>query len=300
VIPQVSITNMFDHFSNDIEVVEPKEPFYHATTDSTSAAGGFLYRVCRKGETPWALRRPPDVSGLSERELRAMVLPAIAYGNDPARQSPLLHCTITVKKAQAILGERRHLYSNWLCRWPKVCPGMAIIDLSYPSLKLLDQLPDDTAFLEECVLEVRRYTIKDKEVVVLNYPPKEQVEWWDEEAKKWRPLAQTGSHFQGPSTSPAATSQRASAAAATSQPAKATQDAASRSKATPPNRGTPSLRSASEVKRLAHAEMQKNADLQKQSAKAMLQVDSCIRSYVYKYTDVDFKVEHMYICDVYT
>jgi hypothetical protein len=54
------------------------------------------------------------------------------------------------------------------------------------------------------------------------------------------------------------------------------------------------------VKRLARDEMQKHADLQKQSAKAMLQVDSCIRSYVYKYTYVDFKVEHMYICDVYT
>ena len=75
-------------------------------------------------ENPWELRQPPrHTHELSKKQLRGMVLAAVANGNDPQMPSPFLHATDSIAVIRQLLGERRWLYSNWLVRWPKDCGG---------------------------------------------------------------------------------------------------------------------------------------------------------------------------------
>ena len=61
-----------------------------------SDVGRYAYRILRKGESPWSLRTPPDTSGMPFKERRALLLSAIALGNDPAHTSVFLHTSESV------------------------------------------------------------------------------------------------------------------------------------------------------------------------------------------------------------
>ena len=66
----------------------------HSPASATAQFGEWAYRACRMGENPWQLRAPPDhISDLSRKQLRAMVLSAVAKGNDPHMPSPFLHAS---------------------------------------------------------------------------------------------------------------------------------------------------------------------------------------------------------------
>ena len=91
--------------------------------------GDWAYRLCPNGEDPWNLRVPPaHIADLSRKQLRAMLLSAVACGNDPQMPSPFVHASSSLKAVRGILGERRWRYSNWLTRFPKSCTGGNMID----------------------------------------------------------------------------------------------------------------------------------------------------------------------------
>ena len=105
------------------------------------------------GENPWELRQPPGHIGeLSKKQLRAMVLAAVAMGNDPQMPSALLHATGSIPVIRKLLGERRWLYSNWLVRWPKVLHDVPYIEFGDKKLYTnwwLDDWDSDTEFLQD-------------------------------------------------------------------------------------------------------------------------------------------------------
>ena len=73
----------------------------------------WAYRVLRRGETPVALRHPnPVTECLQENELRSILLDAVAFGNDPLRTSPFLHCTSSIARARNLRRERPALYTD--------------------------------------------------------------------------------------------------------------------------------------------------------------------------------------------
>jgi len=210
-------------WSDDVRP-EPTMSFGNAT--ETGCCGPYMFRVLRKGETPWALRKPPDTTDLKRVQLRALMLQAVARGNKKGQTSPFLHCTMTVKSALNIrcLHGRDHLYSRWLVRWPFSAISQAeIIDLSTKSeqVKWLKEDDRDTEYLSDCLAWVRGYCEKDKEVVCLASPPPHAVEWWDPDRSQWCGLQKTGTHVQGP---PAATSQGSTAAKSQGPPAATSQD----------------------------------------------------------------------------
>ena len=159
-------------------------------------ADGWLYRVLRKGEVPWALRDPPSTEGLDEVELSALVLPAVTLGNQPQHTSPFLHATVSLSKAISIILERRHLYSNWLVRWPKVLPGIKLIDLTVDRTRhqWLGPKPGDTALLEECCRVARSFSDKDQEVIVCSRPSLRHIMWWNASGGRWE---QTMDYYKG-------------------------------------------------------------------------------------------------------
>ena len=167
----------------------PPGPPYHATAP-TKLGDIVVYRALRLYERPWELRKVDIPQVMSDQELRALLLPAVAFGNSAGKESPFLHCTMTVVKALAIMSERRQLYSNWLVRWP--IDAAAHIKLSHLAAqrKYLFEDPNDSEFLASCLGEVRAYSLKDKEVVVTENPPEESVQWWDEQDRKWRSVAE--------------------------------------------------------------------------------------------------------------
>ena len=165
----------------------PESPPYGADRPK-SKGQPFVYRSLRRFETPWQMRKP-EIPKMTHLELRAILLPAVAYGNDKRRTSPFLHCTVSVAKAKAIMEERRQLYSNWLVRFPANCA--AHIDLSNieAQRKFLNEEPTDTTFLELALKEVRNYPTKDKECVYLELPPISEIEWWNEAEGEWSSVA---------------------------------------------------------------------------------------------------------------
>ena len=147
----------------------------------------------RKGETPWNLRNPPDTNRLEFKELRSVLLPAIAFGNQKQHTSPFLHTTVGVGVAWRIFGERRQLYSNYLVRIDREkLTGIGIIDLApnKNGKKYLSDFDDDTGFLKQCAELARTYAVKDREVILLSRPKFEAIEYWDEEGKCWRSAAE--------------------------------------------------------------------------------------------------------------
>lgn len=158
----------------------------------------YAYRICRKGEHPWDLRRPVDCAGLSFMETRALVVTAVATGNDPARPSCFLHATRKLRKALLIFGERGHLYSHFLVRWPKQLVGVTMADFERlgERQKWFFEHDEDSAYLAECVRLCRNYTEKDSEIVYFDRPAQHLVEWWDEDGKTWRGSADNSAQSQ--------------------------------------------------------------------------------------------------------
>ncbi len=151
----------------------------------------WLYRVLRKGESPLEMRRPEDhrLELLDSEELRALLLEAVAFGNDPDRPGVFLHATTKLSTARRIRQERSSLYSNWVVRWPAVQEGVRVIDLknSREGRGLLEDTAGDSHFLHECVKQARAFATKDSEVVLVNSPNKDTVERWGEYSRRWRP-----------------------------------------------------------------------------------------------------------------
>ena len=145
----------------------------------------FVYRSLRRFETPFQMRKPVIPKALTHLELRALLLPAVAYGNDKKRTSLFLHCTVSVKKAKAIMEERRHLYSNWLVRFPKDSAAHLTLSCFATQQDYLKEEDTDTAFLELALAHVRKYSTKDKECVYTELPPEEVIEWWNEAEQEW-------------------------------------------------------------------------------------------------------------------
>ena len=116
------------------------------------------------GENPWKLQKVPShVLELTPKQLRGMVLSAVAMGNDPQHTSPLLHATDSIAVIIKMLGERRWLYSNWLVRWHRGCGGKpACIDFRDHTEWgwILVESVDDTDFLRECLQKARGYATK--------------------------------------------------------------------------------------------------------------------------------------------
>lgn len=148
---------------------------------------GYAYRCLRRYETPWIMREP-QLPQLSHQEMRALLLPGVAMGNSKQHTSPFLHCTTDVLKARAIRMERAHLYSNWLVRWPKNCARHIDLSDKQSQRAYLEEDTNDSAFLDQCLREVRSYSLKDKELVYLERPQEADVEWWNESTKSWRPV----------------------------------------------------------------------------------------------------------------
>lgn len=148
----------------------------------------YAYRILRKGETPWMLRVPGDCSGLDFLEKRALLVTAVATGNNPQKPSPFLHATRNLRKALLIHSERRHLYSNFLVRWPRKLPNVEMVDFQEKGQpqRWLFERDEDSALVAEAVFTTRAYTEKDSEIVYFGQPPSELVEWWDEEHLTWR------------------------------------------------------------------------------------------------------------------
>ena len=106
------------------------------------------------GEHPWKLRSPPEhLRDLTKKQLRAMVLAAVAHGNDPQMTSPFLHVSASLVAVRKLIGERRWLYSNWFVRWRRDCVGDAHINFSDKLAWgwLLAEWDDDPDFLIECL-----------------------------------------------------------------------------------------------------------------------------------------------------
>jgi len=147
------------------------------------------------GENPWNLRKVPShVLELTPKQLRGMVLSAVAMGNDPQHPSPFLHATDSIAVIRKLLGERRWLYSNWLVRWRQDCGGKPG-HINFQDDKewgwILADSDDDTDLLQECVQKARGYVAKDRELVYLTSIPLKDIDWWCEETKQWQSAEET-------------------------------------------------------------------------------------------------------------
>lgn len=161
------------------------EPKSHPSC-ARATAGSFLYRVLRKEEAPWNMRKPVDTTGFTHAEFRTLLLKAVATGNvDP---SPFLHATTKLAAALNLQRERGRLYSNWLVRWPRMASEEEwILDLTttVAQKRWLTEEKDDTDFMVECLGWGRMFGVKDSEVVVLKKPSFCTVDVWIEDKNCW-------------------------------------------------------------------------------------------------------------------
>ncbi len=175
------------------------------------------------GENPWELRAPPEhIKDLTKKQLRAMVLAAVAHGNDRQMTSSFLHASTSLVAVRKLLSERRWLYSNWFVRWRRDCVGDAHINFSDKLAWgwLLAESDDDTDFLNECLQKARGYTEKDKELAYSTSIPLKEIDWWCERTNQWRNAEETAAWKpDSAGTTPPAVNRGRPFAAATSQAA---------------------------------------------------------------------------------
>jgi hypothetical protein len=155
------------------------------TCAKTATSQNLSYRICRKGENPWQLRDPAVTEHLPRAEMRALLLSAVAIGNNPKRPSPFLHATRVLRKALSIFGERRQLYSHWLVRWPYSAEDSIDFENIGMRNKWFGEDDSDSSLLQEYRHKCLSYTEKDSEQVYLRRPALENIEWWDEDSKSW-------------------------------------------------------------------------------------------------------------------
>ena len=168
----------------NVVLSSPVAPPLHATI---ALEGKFAYRVCRKGEDPWNLRRPA-LQHLDFSEKRQALIVAIALGNSLDKTSPFLYSTKSLKKALKIVNERKHRYINWLVRWPLVMEGVDSADFSIGNdkAKWLNHFSTDSGSMASLVSTARGYVTADAEVVFFDHTGQRNVEYWDEIARLWR------------------------------------------------------------------------------------------------------------------
>ena len=158
-------------------------------TEGKADANKFVYRILRRGESPWTLRQPCDMAALGFKEKRALMVMALGMGNSSGHTSPFLHTSSSLRKCLVVFRERNGLYSNWLVRWPKEIPGVECINFAEhvaDRMTWLSADDGDSDLIEECIRRARAYVVKDLEIVYLQLPGQRNVEWWDTEAMKWR------------------------------------------------------------------------------------------------------------------
>lgn len=170
------------------ELLGPEEAPNCAVASQSKGAPEYAYRICRRGENPWALREPADLAGMTFQEQRALLVTAVATGNNPARPSPFLHASRSLRKVLLIWGERRHLYSNFLVRWPRKMEDVVAADFENIGTRQrwFHESDSDSALLADCVSRCHNYTEKDSEIVYFSRPRLEKVQWWDAVGKVWR------------------------------------------------------------------------------------------------------------------
>ena len=118
-------------------------------------------------------------------QMRALILSAVATGNDSRSPSPFLHASRSLKKTLWIFGERRSLYSHWLVRFPKT-KDCIDFEEGAQRRRWFSEENSDTSLLADYVRKCRSYTEKDSELVYMRRPDLEDVEWWDELTKTWQ------------------------------------------------------------------------------------------------------------------
>ena len=111
----------------------------------------------------------------------------IAMGNE--QPSSFLHASTSLTKVLLVFGERRTLYSHWLVRWPKEIAGVEVAnfaDKAADRQRWLAEVDGDSELIERCIKTARSYVQKDKEIVSVQHPGQNNVEWWDAETNTWR------------------------------------------------------------------------------------------------------------------
>ena len=173
------------------------------------------------GEHPWKLRSPPwHLRDLTKKQLRAMVLAAVAHGNDPQMTSSFLHASTSLVAVRKLIGERRWLYSNWFVRWRRGCEPHINFGDKPAWGWVLDEWDCDTDFLHECLQKARGYTEKDRELAYLTSIPLKEIDWWCERTNQWRNAEETAAWKpDSAGTTPPAVNRGRPFAAATSQAA---------------------------------------------------------------------------------
>jgi hypothetical protein len=68
------------------------------------------------------------MAGMTFLEKRALLVTAVATGNDLARTSPFLHASRSLKRVLMLWSERRHLYGNFVVRWPRKIADVEMAD----------------------------------------------------------------------------------------------------------------------------------------------------------------------------
>ena len=111
----------------------------------------------------------------------------IALGNE--QPSSFLHASTSLTKVLLVFGERSTLYSHWLVRWPKVLPGVEVANFADKAAdrdRWLSEIDGDSELIERCIKTARSYVQREKEIVFLQHPGQNNVEWWGAEASTWR------------------------------------------------------------------------------------------------------------------
>ena len=132
--------------------------------ETKAEANKFVYRICRRGESPWTLRQVSDVAALSFKEQRVLMAMALGMGNSAGHTSPFLHTSSSLSSCLKVFRERHALYSNRLVRWLITIPGVECVNFGVKSastVRWLTMEVDDSKFIEECIRLARFYTEKD-------------------------------------------------------------------------------------------------------------------------------------------
>ena len=124
-------------------------------------------------------------------QLRLLVINGIADGNDPAARSQFLHATDSLKRAQAICMERRHLYQPVIVRWPlAAAPGEFRWDIGGGDQsargKLQEEL-EDPGDITSKLMRLRKYVDKDREMILMRRPASNVTDFWCIHTCQWRP-----------------------------------------------------------------------------------------------------------------
>ena len=114
--------------------------------------------------------------------------------------------------------ERKHLYSNYLVRWPAKLPGILVanFDLKEDKAKWLSEEPSDNVTLEHYLKTCRSYMAKDSEQVWFGRPDQIHIDWWDQGDMMGKKSTVCGQSFKRPF---AATSQSAASGSSSSMAA---------------------------------------------------------------------------------